>query len=328
MNLFFSPSLNKKSKDNECVSILENYYKLKINKVYLPKKEALILKYLHKITWFNDYPLTSISSVNQYLMGVEAKKQNIKILISGQGADELFYGYLKYYSFYMISLIKNKNILIFFRNLFNLVKNNFLSQINFYRVFRYLSFNFLNQSKFFDKNFLKVPKDYKNFKNLKKRSFYDMNRFSVPTLCHVEDRMYMLSGVETRFPYLNNDLQKFSLSLPDSFKLSFGYTKYILRKAFVNQLPNRILYRKDKEGFETGLSSFLENNQIILKKKFLNEKSLILKEKIVSEKFLKYFDNYLNASLFKDIYDPHLIFRIISFEIWLHTFKKYLNLKK
>ena len=116
--------------------------------------------------------------------------------------------------------------------------------------------------------------------------------------------------------------------MPDSFKLSFGYTKYILRKAFVNQLPNRILYRKDKEGFETGLSSFLENNQIILKKKFLNEKSLILKEKIVSEQFLKYFDNYLNASLFKDIYDPHLIFRIISFEIWLHTFKKYLNLKK
>ena len=138
----------------------------------------------------------------------------------------------------------------------------------------------------------------------------------------------MLSGVETRFPYLNNDLQKFSWSLPDSFKLSFGYTKYILRKAFVNQLPNRILFRKDKEGFETGVDSFLKKNQITLKKKFLNENSLIIKEKIVSVEFLKYFNNYFNAFFFKKNYDPMLIFRIISFEIWLRVFKKYLNFRK
>ena len=155
-----------------------------------------------------------------------------------------------------------------------------------------------------------------------------MNRFSVPTLCHAEDRMYMLSGVETRFPYLNNDLQKFSLSLPDVFKLSFGYTKYILRKAFVNELPNKILFRKDKEGFDTGFDSFLKRNQLVLKNKFLNENSLIIKKKIISTEFLKYFDNYFNTFFFKKNFDPLLIFRIISFEIWLRVFKKYLNFKK
>ena len=328
INLFFAPSLNKNNKDNQHISFLENYYKLKINKISLPKQDGQILKYLDKITWFNDYPLTNIASINQYLMGVEARKKNIKILISGQGADELFFGYLKYYSFYMINLIKNKNILGFFRNLFYLAKNGFLSQIKYYRIFKYFNFNFLNQNKFFNKNFLKIPNDYRNFKNLKKRSFYDMNKFSVPTLCHTEDRMYMLSGVETRFPFLNNDLQKFSLSLPDTFKLSFGYTKYILRKAFVNELPNKVLFRKDKAGFDTGFDSFLIKNQLVLKKKFLNENSLIIKEKIISIEFLKYFDNYFNAFFFKKNYDPLFIFRIISFEIWLRVFKKYLNFKK
>ena len=191
-----------------------------------------------------------------------------------------------------------------------------------------MNLNFFDKSKFFSKNFLKTPNNYKNFKNLKKRSFEDMNKFSVPTLCHTEDRMYMASGVETRFPYLNSDLQKFSLSLPDTFKLSFGFTKYILRKAFVDDLPNKILFRKDKEGFDTGKDFFLKKNKIFLKKKIINEDSLIIKEEILSIRVLKYFDNYLNSFLLKKIYDLNFLFRIISFEIWMRVFKKYLNFYK
>jgi asparagine synthase (glutamine-hydrolysing) len=325
INLFFAESLNKNNKDNQSISFLENYYKLKINKIRLPKQNRKIFKYFNKLIWINDYPLASIAAVNQYLMGVEARKKNIKVLISGQGADELFFGYLKYYSFYLMNLIKNKKILAFFINLFYLIKNDFFSQIKIYNALRYLNFNFLDKSKFFSNNFLQIPNNYKNFKNLKKRSFDDMNKFSVPTLCQTEDRMYMASGIETRFPYLNANLQKFSLSLPDTFKLSFGFTKYILRKAFVNELPNKLLFRKDKEGFDTGKDFFLKKNQIFLQKNILNEDSLIFKEKIVSIKFLKYFNNYLNSFFFKRNYDLNFLFRVISFEIWLHVFKKYLN---
>ena len=56
---------------------------------------------------------------------------------------------------------------------------------------------------------------------------------------------------------MNKNLQKFSLSLPDTFKLSHGYTKYILRKAF-GELSNKLLFRKDKEGFDTGKDYFLK----------------------------------------------------------------------
>ena len=328
INLFFAPSLNKNNKDNKSISFVENYYKLKINKVRLPKKGNIIKKHLDKLTWINDYPLGSISSINQYLMGAAARKKNIKILISGQGADELFYGYLKYYSFYMVNLIKNKNILRFAVNLYYLIKNNFFSQIKSYNAIKYLNFNFFGKNKFFNQNFLKTPNNYKNFKNLKKRSFDDMNKFSVPAICHTEDRMYMASGIETRFPYLNKDLQKFSLSLPNTFKLSYGFTKYILRKAFTNELPKKLLYRKDKEGFETGVENFLKKNQVFLKKNIINGDSLIFKQEIVSKIFLKYFEKYFNSFFFKNSYDANFIFRVISFEIWLRVFRKYLIFKK
>ena len=301
---------------------------MKINKIYLPKKNTIIFKYLYKLTWLNDYPLASIESINQYLIGVKAKEKKIKVLISGQGADELFFGYLKYYSFFLINLINKKKFSLFFLNLFYLFKNGFFRQIKFYNILRYLNLKFLDKSKFFYNNYLKIPNNYKNFKNLKKRSFDDMNKFSVPSLCHAEDRMYMASGVETRFPYLNHDLQKFSLSLPDTYKLSLGFTKYILRKAFINELPNCLLFRKEKEGFDTGKDFFLKKNQIFLKKKIINENSLIIKKKIVSINFLKYFDNYLNSFFFKNNYDLNFLFRIISFEIWMRVFKKYLNFNK
>ena len=325
LNLFYAPSLDKNSKDNKHISYLENYYKLKINKVYLPQNNKILFKYLNKLTWINDYPIGSVGSINQYLIGDAAKKMKIKILISGQGADELFFGYLKYFSFYLINLIKSKNIIKFFVNFIYLIKNDFFTQIKPHNIFKYLKFNFFDKSKFLNKNFLNISNNFKNFKNLNKRSFDDMNKFSVPTLCHTEDRMYMASGIETRFPYLNKDLHKFSLSLPDKFKLSFGFTKYILRKAFVDELSKKILFRKDKEGFETGVDNLLKDNKEFLKKVIINKNSLIIKQDIISIEFLKYFDDYLNSFSIKKNHDLNFLFRVISFEIWLNIFKKHLN---
>ena len=327
INLFFAPSLDENNKDNQSINLLEKKYKIKINKIRLPKKNSTLMNYLKKLIWINDYPLASVAAINQYLMGAEARKKNIKVLISGQGADELFYGYLKYNSFYLINLLKNKKFIKFLKNFLYLFQNNFFRQIKIYNALRYLNFNFFNKNKFFKKRLFKTPLNYRNFENLKKRSFDDMNKYSVPTLCHTEDRMYMISGIETRFPFLNNNLQKFSLSLPDTFKLSHGYTKYILRKAFLGELSNKLLFRKDKEGFDTGKDYFLKKNETFLRKNIINKNSLIIKEGIISINFLKYFDEYLNSITFKKSYDLNFLFRIISFEIWMSVFKKHLKLK-
>ena len=261
-----------------------------------------------------------------FLISISEKKRNIKILISGQGADELFYGYLKYYSFYVINLFKTKNIFSFFINIIYLLKSNFYKTLKIHHIFKYLNLSYFSTIKFINEDLTKIPNNYKNFSNLKKRPFEEMNQFSVPNICHTEDRMYMASSIETRFPYLNKDLQIFSLSLPDIFKLSFGYTKFILRHAFKNKLPDKILFAKNKVGFETGLDFFLRNNLIKIRKNFLNHKALVIKEKIISRKFLKYMDSYSKSKLFKKYYDIDFIFKIICLEVWLQVFKKHLFL--
>jgi len=326
INLFYAQSFDKNSNDNKRTKLLEKNYKLEINRLFLPKNNMLIYKYLKKITFYNDYPLISISNISQYLIGLSAKKNKVKILLSGQGADEMFYGYLKYYSFYLINLIKQKKIIDFLFEFFFLLKNNFFNQFKFYNIFRYL--NFFNKKNIFFKNFFNAPHDFKNFTDLSKRSFKDFNQFSVPTLCHTEDRMYMASGIETRFPYLNKDLQIFSLSLRDNYKILFGYTKYILRKAFEKKLPREILFQKYKEGFAVTGENFLINNQSFIRSNILNKKSLIFKYKIIDINFLEYFDKYTSSNLTKLFYDPDFIFRVISFEIWINQFQKFLKIDR
>ena len=323
INLFYAQSTDKNSKDNKRIVFLEKNYKLKIKKLLLPTNNRLIFKYLKKITYYNDYPLGSLSSISQYLIGLLAKKNKVKILLSGQGADEMFYGYLKYYSFYLINLIKQKKILNFLLEFFFLLKNNFFNQFKFYNVFKYL--NYSSKKIFLFKNNFNVPPNFNKFTDLSKRSFLDLNQFSVPTMCHTEDRMYMASGIETRFPYLNKELQKFSLSLRDNFKISFGHTKYILRKAFEKKITKTILFQNYKEGFQVGVESFLIKNQSLIKNEILNKKSLIFKYKIIHIKFLKYFDKYVNSNLTRFLYDPNFVFKVISFEIWINQFQEFLK---
>lgn len=324
LDYFYSPSSEKDSLDNKSVSYLQKKFKLKVNKINIPKNSKKIFDYFNKLTWFNDYPLISLSNISQYLIGCAAKKQRIKVLISGQGADEQFYGYLKYYSFYLINLLNSQKYIIFFINVLNLIKSNFFSQIKYKNIFRYILKP--SKSNLLVNNKPSLPKNFRNFKNLKQRSFLDLTQFSAPTLCHTEDRMYMASGIETRFPYLNKDFISLTLSMPNSFKLKNGYTKFILRKSFLKFLPKKILFRKHKEGFDIGQEKFLILNNKYIKKNILNQKAIIISKKIVSKNILKYFDDYCNSSkLSRKFYNSSLIFRIISFEIWLKVFGKYLK---
>ena len=94
-----------------------------------------------------------MAAINQYLVEQRREKKKYQVLISGQGADELFYGYLKYNSFYLINLLKNKKFIKFLKNFLYLFKNNFFRQIKIYNVLRYLNFNLFNKNKFLKKNY-------------------------------------------------------------------------------------------------------------------------------------------------------------------------------
>jgi asparagine synthase (glutamine-hydrolysing) len=105
-------------------------------------------------------------------------------------------------------------------------------------------------------------------------------------LLHNADRNSMAHSREMRLPFLNHELVEFVFSLPSLYKIHNGFTKYILRKSMENQLPNEIVWRTDKVGYEPPQQQWMQlpaMNDLIMegRKKLVNEK--ILNESILDK---------------------------------------------
>ncbi|HET6889907.1 MAG TPA: asparagine synthase C-terminal domain-containing protein, partial [Pyrinomonadaceae bacterium] len=101
--------------------------------------------------------------------------------------------------------------------------------------------------------------------NVGKESYFDsMTHFDfktlLPALLHVEDRMSMAHGIESRVPILDHLLVELAASIPSNIKFQNGELKRLLRTAFEDRLPKVILDRKDKMGFPVPLQVWMKQN--------------------------------------------------------------------
>jgi asparagine synthase (glutamine-hydrolysing) len=87
--------------------------------------------------------------------------------------------------------------------------------------------------------------------------YKDLMQGGLQELLRYADRNSMAHSREVRLPFLNHELIDFCFSLPDSFKLKLGWTKYIMREAFKDILPHEVVWRKDKVGFEPPQNDWL-----------------------------------------------------------------------
>lgn len=90
------------------------------------------------------------------------------------------------------------------------------------------------------------------------RQMLDLTRYSVPSLLRYEDRNSMAWSIESRVPFLDYRLVEFALSLPVEHKLRGGRTKAVLRAGLRGIVPDRVLERRDKMGFVTPQSRWME----------------------------------------------------------------------
>jgi len=154
------------------------------------------------------------------------------------------------------------------------------------------------------------------YDNLLERQILDIERYSIPALTHYEDRNSMANSIQVIDLFLDYRLVNFSLSLPVSFKLKNGWTKYILRRA-IYELPKDIKERRDKQGFITPEVKWLRYNfKSLIVEKF---KDSILDEMgIINKKnFLIYYKNFLSG---KSIIDYSEITRVLIAELWARKF--------
>jgi asparagine synthase (glutamine-hydrolysing) len=187
-------------------------------------------------------------------------------LAAGQGADELLAGYHKYYHWYWQELYRND------KKAFALEleaaresgvhdrwtwRNRLAANLPVYaglflkkkrtarqRRNKDLSSGFVGQ---FGVSYYDIP----HFDKLSGVLYYNTFMNGMEELLRYADRNSMAHGVEVRLPFLNHELVEFLFSLPSWFKIRDGWTKWLLRKSMEDLLPDAIVWRKDKTGYET-----------------------------------------------------------------------------
>jgi asparagine synthase (glutamine-hydrolysing) len=105
---------------------------------------------------------------------------------------------------------------------------------------------------------------FNNEKNVGHESYFDkMTHFDfkclLPALLHVEDRMSMAHGLESRVPFLDHPLVEFAATVPADVKFSGGNAKHLLKAAVGHEIPEPILHRRDKMGFPVPLKEWFGN---------------------------------------------------------------------
>jgi len=245
-------------------------------------------------------PISSASVYAQFKVFELAKKENIKVLLDGQGADELLAGYHKYVHWYLQELLvtdhsqvegemtalKDNSILFdwTWRNKlaarFPAATASWLKSGEIQKMRKNTELNEEYRNTFFDQALIYKPK----VNRLNDMLIYNAFGPGLAELLRYADRNSMAHGRELRLPFLDYKLAEFIITLPSSFKIKKGWTKWLLRKSMEKSLPNEIVWRKDKTGFEPPQESWMKNEK--LRERIRQAKEVLVKEKILKSEAL------------------------------------------
>jgi asparagine synthase (glutamine-hydrolysing) len=210
----------------------------------------------------HDVPLVSSAAISSYFVMRLAAKRKLKVLFDGQGADEYLGGYWQAYDRLIGEQIKRGRWLSALKSLretrhqksLNLVSTGLLGLRSVAAAVLSEEANWRRRSLF---QFSRVTTDKKVTSDLRKFCGSRLNQYLyhllfhtfLPSLLHYGDRMSMAFSIECRVPFLDHRLVEFAFALDDEDKIKDGQSKYILRRAMEDIVPNTILARRDKQPF-------------------------------------------------------------------------------
>jgi asparagine synthase (glutamine-hydrolysing) len=277
--------------------------------------QSRIVSAMQDVIWHNDGPPQAFSALAHYRM-MEAVKQetNITVVLTGQGGDETLLGYRKFYFFLLKQFIRDRRYGSALASVLGSVWHRTaiwdfdLSQARRYiRRFGRGAHSFLRRTG-------EVAPIFE-CENITRRQMADIDRYSVPSLTHYEDRNAMAFGLETRLPFLDHRLVNFALSLRPEYKIRNGWSKYILREAFP-ELPDAIRWRRDKKGFITPEERWLRVELKMLIESMFADSVLEKLDILDASAFLAYYEDFRTGR--RAIWHTD-ISRALMAEVWART---------
>ena len=255
--------------------------------IYSNPMEEFSIASFEQHVYHQDEPLSGTSFLAQWSIYEKAEKSGIKILLNGQGADEVFAGYHHHFYRYCRQLL----ILGKLPEYFSLVSQYAeIKQIKPAHIHKIIFDELKLKTKMllgiakFDSALTKYWNKIDTLEEILKADF---DIFQLPTYLRVDDRNSMAHGIESRHPFMDYKLVEFGYSLPYNLLIKNGWQKFIIRKS-MHEMPDAIRYRKDKKGFTTPQDSWLEKYKEEFESYLFYNKKVFGKEKPSTDRYKNY----------------------------------------
>jgi asparagine synthase (glutamine-hydrolysing) len=268
-------------------------------------------------------------------------QEKVKVILDGQGGDELFAGYIPYFGLHIEDLIKSGNPLNWskalhlslevkrhwgsqwlkpaLRNIIGPAGQTIIRELKknstpATAVQKLLHTSLLEQCS--GREITRVrPKRFTSL--LENTLYWHLVEQSIPGLLHYEDRNSMAFSIEARVPLLDYRIVEYSLGLDPSYKIKGSWSKWVLRQCADRILPRKVTWRRSKMGYPTPFFRWLREDA---------DREQV-KELLFSRTFTE--RELVNSEALKTLWEQHqsgaqdhswLLYRCITLELWFRHF--------
>jgi asparagine synthase (glutamine-hydrolysing) len=221
------------------------------------------LQDLDRFVWIHDEPVGSLSMYASYCLARLTRQHNIPVMLNGQGGDEILSGYWQtYFLFLRENFLKGKWLDVTRHYIGAILSHGNPELVRQTPVMlrRYLSrtrsnFQICSQAK----SEFSIHQTLNKILSLQgqERRVYEIRTMFLPRLLKWDDRNSMAFSVEGRYPFLDHELIELCLSFTPETLYRNGWTKWPIRVGLSDKLPDNILKRRTKFGFETPQNEWL-----------------------------------------------------------------------
>ena len=288
---------------------------------------------IQAVQYHLDEPLGNTSANNLYYLS-EFASRDVKVVVSGEGADEMFGGYNVYKEPLSLASYQKKVPKFVRKAIAGIVKplpdfkgRNFFIRGSKTVEERYIGnsnvFKVGERDKYLKKKYKSKPPTWftkqfydeaKNYDDVTKMQYLDIHGWMVQEILLKADKMSMANSLELRVPFLDKEIFALSNTLPPEYKVSLKNTKLALRSA-ANREMNEISANRKKLAFPTPIPEWLKEEKYyqIVKSYFTNDTA---KKYFNTDKLIKLLDDHRAGKRFK----VSKIWVVLSFLVWHEQF--------
>ena len=293
-----------------------------------------------RLAWHQDMPFFSLAFYAQWAVMRAAKEAGVKVLLDGQGGDEVFGGYAKFRYAYLASLLRSGKIITALREVGATLKQGDRYVLDIRNGHRYLPKSI--------RRFLRVDSLLRDALNtdfnrvvsaestpstrwwhyigngngswsaVQRIQIDDIVLDTLPSQLRFEDRSSMAFSIEARVPLLDHKLVECGVALPDHLKVQNGWNKFAIRQAMRGLVPDSVRLRQKKLSFPAPDRFWLSRNLRPQVNELINS-DLRCRKYVNLNAVRRWYNSQESYSANTESYLG--LFRLLSLEMWMRAFR-------